>query len=158
MKNLINNEIKWAIGLIEADGYIGFYHNGNKKWIITLKVSLNSYNIKTIYKLKRIIGYGSIHKSKNMVTWKITNKETIKNHILPILSQFNFRGLKYYQVMYLKDAINIMESSKNTNEKHEILSKLKLESKDCLWRVSPIVFPILNNDINNIIKYNLKKK
>lgn len=159
MSILINNEIKWAIGLIEADGYIGFNHNGNKKWIVTLKVSLSSYNARAVYRLKNIIGYGSISWSKDMVTWKITSRETMKKWIIPMLEEFNFRGGKYYEMKLLKEAINVMESSKSKDEKHEILSKLKVKSKKHLYRVSPIIIPEIKDfrTKDEIIKYNKEK-
>lgn len=170
MSILINNEIKWAIGLIEADGYIGFNHNGNKKWIVTLKVSLSSYNARAVYKLKKIIGHGSISWSNGMVTWKITNKQTMKKWIIPLLEEFNFRGSKYYEMKLLKEAINVMESSKSKDEKHEILSKLKVESKKRLYRITPIMMPEIKVSellsmlarepydlIEEIIKYNKEK-
>ena len=46
---LNNNKMNWAIGLVEAEGYIGFNHNQNKKWIIVLKVSMKQNNAKAIY-------------------------------------------------------------------------------------------------------------
>ena len=141
----ITNEEKWVIGLIEADGYIGFNHNGNKKWIVMLKVSLNKYNARAIYKLKKIIGYGKIHKSGDMITWKITKRDIIKNKIIPMLEKF---GSQYYDMEYLKDAIEILESSKNINEKHEMLIKLKILSKNNSLRISKVVFSSIKNDIS----------
>lgn len=141
----ITNEEKWVIGLIEADGYIGFNHNGNKKWIVMLKVSLNKYNARAIYKLKKIMGYGKIHKSGDMIIWKITKRDIIKNKIIPMLEKFNFRGSKYYDMEYLKDAIEILESSKNINEKHEMLIKLKILSKNNSLRISKVVFSSIKN-------------
>lgn len=148
MSKLINNEIKWAIGLIEADGYIGFNHNRNKKWIVTLKVSLNTYNARAIYKLKKIFGHGKIHWSKGMVTWKITKIDTMKNVIIPILEEFNFRGSMYYEMILLKEAINVMDSLKSKDEKHEILTRLKILSKNKIYRVSPIFIPELLNSVD----------
>jgi len=152
-----SNEIKWAIGLIEADGYIGFNHNGNKKWIVTLKVSLNSYNARAVYKLKNIFGLGKIHWSKEMVTWKITRRDTIKNKIIPILEEFEFRGSKYYEFILLKKAINVMESFKSKDEKHEILTRLKILSKTNTYRVSPVLIPKIKENNEMIKKYNNEK-
>lgn len=157
MSKLINNEIKWAIGLIEADGYIGFNNNVNKKWIVTLKVSLSSYNVRAIYRLKKIFGHGKIHSSKGMVTWKITKRETMKKVIIPILEEFNFRGSKYYEMVLLKEAINVMDSLKSREDKHEILTRLKILSKTKLYRVSPILIPDVVKSEEMKKKYNNEK-
>ena len=86
---IINNNIYWAIGLLESDGYIGFNLNNKNTWLFIIKVSLKSYNIRAIYKLKNIFGIGKIHKSADdMITWKVTRFDQIKTIMLPLLEKY----------------------------------------------------------------------
>lgn len=128
MKNLISNSHKWAIGLIEAEGYIGFNINSlNKKtWTFILKVSMKKNNARAIYKLKSIFGVGRIHRSSDgMITYKITNRVNLRSVIMPILDIYPFRGKKYYDYILFKKALDIAESGCTQDEKHVLLLNLK---------------------------------
>lgn len=123
----INNDKKWAIGLIEGEGYIGFNRNNHMStWVFQIKVSMKSYNIKSIYKLKHVFGIGKIHKDKaGMCTWKVTRFDQIKNIIIPVLEQYQLRGIKAYELIIIKEAMSIYESSQSGSEKTIKLTHLK---------------------------------
>lgn len=141
MKINITNSHLWAIGLIEAEGYIGFNLNSFKKktWIFTLKVSMKNNNARAIYKLKTILGIGKIHRSvDNMITYKITNREKLKSIIIPLLDTYPLRGKKYYDFIYLKKALNIVELNISQDNKHILLLELKENWNLDKRRISPI--------------------
>lgn len=134
MNNLISNQHKWAIGLIEAEGYIGFNLNSpiEKTWTIILKVSMENNNARAIYKLKSIFGVGKVHRSSDgMITYKIVDRTKLKSVIIPVLEIYPFRGKKYYDYLLFKKALDIVESNLNQSEKHELLLKLKED-----WRLN----------------------
>jgi len=125
-----NNQILWAIGLLESDGYIGFNLVKNSTYLFTVKVSLKSYNIRAIYKLKKIFGIGKIHKSSDgMVTWKVTRFAQIKTIMLPLLELYELRGIKAYEVIIMREAVSLYESDTSWEEKKILLTELKLKSQ-----------------------------
>ena len=128
--NKISPDIQWALGLIETDGYIGYnLNNGKHGWLFIVKVSLKSYNARSIYKLKSIFGIGKIHRdSEDMVTWKVTRFDQIKEIMLPIFEQYELRGIKAHEVAIMREALNIYESNITREEKTVILKELKSKS------------------------------
>lgn len=139
MNNLISNPLKWAIGLIEAEGYIGFNLNSpvKKTWTIILKVSMKKNNARAIYKLKSIFGVGKVHRSSDgMITYKVTDRTKLKSVILPIFEIYPFRGKKYYDYLIFKKALDIVESNLTQGEKHELLLKLKEDGRLSKRRIS----------------------
>lgn len=147
---VISDAIKWAIGLIEAEGYIGFNLNSakDKKWIVILKVTMKLNNARAVYKLKSIFGVGQIHRSKDgFITWKLTDSKKFKNSIVPILDTYPFRGKKYFEFLYVKEALDILASDRHKDEKHELLMNLKTRCKLDKQRVTPIYqLPSFLND------------
>ena len=126
----LDNKINWAIGLLDAEGYIGFNKNGNKKWVTVIKVSMKNTNARAIYKLKDIFKVGNIYKSKDgVITYKLTNKNKFLNHLKPILEKYPLQTCKYFEYLKLLEAINILNSNDNTDIKHNKLLLLKEEVK-----------------------------
>ena len=154
----LTNKHFWAIGLIEADGYIGFNNNRSNLWSLTIKISLKNYNARAIYKLKSIFKVGKIFRSKDgMITYKISDRLKIKNFILPIFKLYSFRGTKYHDYLYFLEALNIMETIDNTELKHLKLTELKssLNSLDPYHKkINPIFDNFPNLDIE-FIKNNI---
>ena len=152
----LNNKILWAIGLLESDGYIGFNLVKKNTCIFTVKVSLKSYNMRAIYKLKKIFGIGKIHKSSDgMVTWKVTRFDQIKTIMLPLLEQYELRGLKAYEVIIMREAVSLYESDISGKEKTILLTELKLKSqslsKNQKNNISPFWHQKLNLNIDESI-------
>lgn len=151
MLNNINNDYHWALGLIEADGYIGFNCQNPKSpssvkkiYTFQVKVSLKNYNSRAVYRIKSIFSVGKIHKSSDgMITWKVSNTDILINKVFPIFDTYPFKGKKYFDLVATKEAIVLYKSDRTWQEKHEILSILK-ESITCeLRNISPIWYPYL---------------
>ncbi len=149
----LNNKILWAIGLLESDGYIGFNLVKKNTYIFTVKVSLKSYNMRAIYKLKNLFGIGKIHKSSDgMVTWKVTRFDQIKTIMLPLFILYEFRGLKAYDVIIMREAVSLYESDISVEEKTILLTELKLKrSKNQKNNISPFWHQKLNLNIDESI-------
>jgi hypothetical protein len=87
---------------------------------------MKNNNARAIYKLKTILGIGKIHRSvDNIITYKITNCEKLKSIIIPLLDTYPLRGKKYYDFIYLKKALNIVELNISQDNKHILLLELK---------------------------------
>lgn len=158
------------MGLIEAEGYIGFNVNSGKdtdkeKWIFTIKVAMHKINARAIYKLKGILGCGKVHVDKaGMCVYKITDSTVIKERILPLLDQCPPRGVKNYEYEILKKGLIVMQDADlNRSEKLNQMRALKEESKKVI-EVSPIVSSKIEDQskeakdvIDNISVDHLKK-
>ena len=146
----LNNKILWAIGLLESEGYIGFNLVKINTCLFTVKVSLKSYNMRAIYKLKKIFGIGKIHKSSDgMVTWKVTRFDQIKTIMLPLLEKYELRSLKAYEVIIMRKALSLYESDISGEEKRILLTELKLKNQKN--NISPFWHQKLNLNIDESI-------
>lgn len=138
----ITNEQKWAVGLIEAEGNIGINDPTptGSKWEFKVKVAMKNTNMRAVYKIKKIIGAGRIHRERNgMVAWVITDREKIKEYIYPLLDNYPFRGVKYYEYQILKEGMHIAEEKKITAEvRRDKLIALKEKAKEVI-EVTPII-------------------
>lgn len=132
----------WAVGLIEAEGYIGFNSQGKNSttWVFTIKVAMLNNNRRAVHKLKSIMKAGKIHEdNSNMVVWKINDRKKIIAFIIPLLEIFPPRGVKYYDYVIFKEALIVADDTNlTTEEKHQKLTELKEKSK-IIKEVSPIV-------------------
>jgi hypothetical protein len=85
-------------------------------------------NQRAVYRLKDILSVGKVEgpDSEGMVSYKVTNRQLFKSHILPLLEKYPFRGIKYKDLELFKEALAVAENPALTQgEKHEILLKLK---------------------------------
>lgn len=151
----ITDQQKWFLGLLESDGYIGFNKNGHYKWVFSIKISLNDYNSVAINKCKKILGIGKIHRSGNMITWKVNRIDHIINYILPLIEKYPLRGIKHYQVDYLLKGLEIWNNNNlSKNIKNDKLTLLKEKSKLDSRTVSPLFLSYIN--YNEVYRANFK--
>lgn len=141
----INKKRLWALGLIEAEGYIGFNVNSGKgtdkeKWLFTIKVAMHRRNSRAVYRLKEIYGVGKIHVDKfGMCVYKITDSNILRNVIVPILDENPPRGVKYHEYIIFKKGLDVMKD--DTLTRPEKLSKMRVlkEESHKIIEISPIV-------------------
>ncbi len=127
----ITNNLKWAIGLIEAEGYIGFNNNSLLKWVIVLKVSMKNNNSQAIYKLKKLLKAGSIsHSEDGMLTYQLRNTTKFLTHIKPILDAYPFKSSKYYEYLLTLEAIKFLQSDYSVLQKDNLLTELKIKLQE----------------------------
>lgn len=136
----INSEQKWAIGVIDGDGHIGLeWTNKEKtKWVPVLKVTLDTYNSRAIYKLKKILGIGKITYSGSTITYRVRSKALWHSVLIPLFSQFHLRSMKYAAVLNIKKALYIAQVEKATPKKI-------LELQQSLNRKTDQISPIWGN-------------
>lgn len=131
------SELKWAIGLIDGDGHIGLeWSNKEKtKWVPVLKLTLHKYNSRAVYRLKKILGVGSVTYSKTWVTYRVRSKKLWGSVLIPLFEQFNLRSMKYATVIVVKEALHMAKKHCATPEKIQELQKLINRKTD---QISPI--------------------
>ena len=144
----INNEQKWAVGIIDGDGHIGLeWTNKEKmKWVPVLKVTLHRYNARAIYRLKRIFKIGKVTYSGNTITYRVRSKGLWRSVLIPLFGEFHLRSMKYGAVLVIKKALCMAQVGNATPEK-----LLKLQQS--LNRKTDQISPIWRNgtDLKNIL-------
>lgn len=143
----------WLVGFTDGDGCFNIYINEkNKKVSLTFKLDQSIYNIRILYKIKKLLGYGKIKKYKNMRSLVIRDKIVLENLIIPIFDKYPLLTSKHYDYMLFKEALNIWNNNLLTQtEKIDqlIIIKNKKISSDY---ISPALLNVTNG-LNEINKY-----
>jgi ubiquinol-cytochrome c reductase cytochrome b subunit len=98
----------YLVGLFEGEGY--FTLTKNDKYITyEIGIELSIKDVQLIFKIKNLLGVGfvSFRKRKNieMVTFRIRNKDHLKNFIFPIFDKYPMFSNKQYDYLRLKNAL-----------------------------------------------------
>jgi hypothetical protein len=131
-EDMISAGQKWATGLVEGNGYIGieWTNSAKTKWVATLKVSLDVYNARAIYKLRQFLKCGQITTSKHVITLRIRNNIHWRDLLLPLWDNFPLRSFKYYDLQCIKRALEVKRDKiLQKAEKLNIIANLKWQLK-----------------------------
>lgn len=126
--NSINFE-EWLVGITDGDGTFNVYTNiKNKKIIFTYKISLYNRNIQLLYKIKSHLGVGSVtqfDKNSNMVDYKIRDKDSLLNTIIPLFDKYPLLTTKRFNYLIFKACL-LISNNKNLSqlEKINLINKL----------------------------------
>ena len=132
-KNGIGNtidskECQWLVGVIDGDGSFGF-HQSNNKWTLYFKIAQNTYNLRLLYHVKRILGCGSVV-SGSEAEFRVRRIEHVIQYIIPIFDKYPLLTSKYYNYdLFKRAAFIIADKNKSTAEKNMQLTHLKQESR-----------------------------
>lgn len=123
----------WLAGMTDKHGSFSFSVNKKKNsiWNCSFKIAQSTYNLKLLYFIKENLQYGSINKNtgKNMAEFRIQDRKTLVNVILPVFIMHPLYSRKHFYFLRWVKALEILENNKYSfNEKNEILTKLKLET------------------------------
>lgn len=142
---------QWLCGMTDGDGSFSILNQGNK-WNLTFKISQNTYNLRVLYYIKKQLGVGkvSIESNRDMASFRIRDRNTLKNIIFPIFDKYPLLTTKYFNYVKFKEAYNILENSKLTQlEKNKLIKDLK-SSIPYESYISPawdkITLPLINSD------------
>jgi hypothetical protein len=129
-------EYAYIVGLFEGDGYFTVTKKG-KYLTYEIGIELSIRDVQLIYKIKKILGVGVVsfrnRKDREMVIFRISNKEHLKNFIFPIFDKYPMFSNKQYDYLRLKNALianiiyfeNLPEytrSTQNINSVESIIS------------------------------------
>jgi hypothetical protein len=110
--NAVDLFFPYLVGLIEGDGYFSITKNG--KYIkFEFGIELNIRDVQLLHKIKKLLGSGVIsfrkRKSLNMivdmVSFRIRDKDTLKNIIIPIFDKYPMYSNKQYDYLRFKEIL-----------------------------------------------------
>jgi LAGLIDADG endonuclease len=122
----------WLGGVTDGEGIFSFSINKKKNsiWNCTFKIAQTTYNLRLLYYIKKNLGYGSVNtkSGKNMAEFRIGDRETLINLIVPLFTQYPLYSTKEFYFSRWVKALHILENTMyTTSEKNTLLTKLKSE-------------------------------
>lgn len=125
---LIKNEKQWfeqwLVGITDGEGTFGFY-NQNGKWNLVYKISLSRYNLRALYYIKTNLGIGTITNDGNKAQIAVRDRNKLNSIIFPIFDKYPLLTSKYFNYMKVKEAFEILTSSKDKLVKDKLLWEIK---------------------------------
>lgn len=98
----------YLVGLFEGDGYFSITKKG-KYLTYELGIELSIRDVQLIYKIKNILGVGTVSFRKRneveMVALRIRDKNHLKNFILPIFDKYPMFSNKQYDYLRFRNAL-----------------------------------------------------
>jgi len=119
--------LQWLVGFTDGDGSFSILRQGDK-WNLTFKISQNSYNLRVLYYIKKQLRVGkvSVESNRNMASFRIRDRKTIGNLIIPIFDKYPLLTTKYFKYDKFKQAYFILENPiLNKIEKNKLLESLR---------------------------------
>ncbi|MBJ6361605.1 LAGLIDADG family homing endonuclease, partial [Paenibacillus sp. MAHUQ-46] len=80
---------QWLVGMTDGDGSFSM-NVQNNYWIFTYKITLSTANLQVLYYIKKYLNCGHItfEHSKCLASYRIRNKELLRNIIFPIFNTY----------------------------------------------------------------------
>jgi len=121
--------LQWFVGFTDGDGSFSIVKSGGT-YRLHFGLGQSYYNIRILYYIKSMLGYGSITKynAKKMAQLRITDRSVLKEIIFPIFEAIPLLTVKHFNYTQFKKAAYILEaSSLTTEEKTNLIDNLRLE-------------------------------
>lgn len=146
MVGKINEKNKWElklVGLTDSDVYSNSFvvNEVNGRYVLTYCIYQPITNIRLLYSLKNILGYGKVLKIENLKLAKfiISDRKVLKEKLFTIFDKYPCLTTKYFFYMRLKKAWYILENKNQTVEqKIEAIENLLNKLLPCDY-VSPAI-------------------
>lgn len=128
----VNTEFRqWLVGVTDGDGTFHFSYSEQApgKWVFYFKIGQSTYNLRMLYHIKKMLGVGEVRVSKTMAEYRVRNKETLLNHIIPLFDQHLLLTSKFYHYQLFKKALLIsMSTELSKQDKYEQLNALRIQT------------------------------
>lgn len=122
----------WLVGVVDGDGTFHFAKTRKNVWTFYFKVGQSNYNLRLLYFIKKILGVGSVNvpnSKDNSAEFRIRDKKTIINVILPIFDKYTLLTSKQFHYQLFRKAILLYsDSTLSFEEKDKQLTLLKSQS------------------------------
>ena len=168
-REAISSDERWAIGVIDGHGHVSMECSNAvlKKWVPCLKVTLHACNARAIYRLKRVLGVGSVTRSGDYINLRVRNLAGWKK-LLILFDKFPLRTDKYYAIEMVKKGLELkrlvqekkvfltyffpgsnacwaarLGQAKDREVVHQCLLNWKLRLKSDCGKPSPVWFSLL---------------
>jgi hypothetical protein len=110
--NKDNKEYEWLVGVTDGEGTFNFAPTSKGDWIFTFKIGQNNSNLRLLYKIKEILGVGSILNLKeNGAEYRIRNIKHINQYIIPLFDKYPLLTRKHFNYIIFKEAIMIFNDT-----------------------------------------------
>lgn len=127
----------WLVGVTDGDGCFSFSVDKKKNsiWNCTFKIGQTTSNYRLLYFIKENLGFGKINSKsgKNMAEFRIRERKTLLNLIVPLFTKFPLYSTKQFYFLQWVKALETLENKKLASaEKNEILTRLKSQTPE-MW-------------------------
>lgn len=127
----------WLVGVTDGDGCFSFSVNKRKNsiWNCTFKIGQSTFNYRLLYFIKKNLGFGKISSKsgKNMAEFRIRDRKTLLNLIVPLFTKYPLYSTKQFYFLQWVKALETLENKNLTSaEKNEILTQLKSQTPE-MW-------------------------
>jgi LAGLIDADG endonuclease len=107
-QRLNSKDLMWFVGFVEADGSFSINKNG-KYAKYEFCIELSKRDVQLIYKIKSMLGIGSItfrtRNKSEMVRLKIASKTDLILTIIPIFDKYNMLTNKHFDFIHFKSCL-----------------------------------------------------
>lgn len=117
----------WLAGFTDGDGCFYFNKREGFHGSCSFVISQATFNLKSLYHIKKQLGYGKIYIGKNMSEFRIGDRKTLVNLIVPLFIQYPLYSTKQFDFLRWVKALEILEGALPYAEKDKILKELRLE-------------------------------
>jgi hypothetical protein len=118
---------RWLVGFTDGDGSFSLVKSGGT-YRLHFCLGQSFYNIRILYYIKSLLGFGSVTKFKEGKTAQfiITDRTVLADIIFPIFDKYPLLTRKYYNYSKFKEAYLILEREDlTTKEKTNLIDVLK---------------------------------
>jgi hypothetical protein len=120
-----DNDLFWLVGLVDGGGSFSF-NKSNNKWTLNFKIGQSVYNLRLLYRVKSVIGVGSVTIKNNDAEFRVWKLDHIIKYVIPIFDKYPLLTSKYYNYKKFKEAANIIsDKTLGTAERDAQLIELK---------------------------------
>jgi Cytochrome C and Quinol oxidase polypeptide I/LAGLIDADG endonuclease len=119
----------WLVGFTDGDGSFVITKSGGY-YRLQYNLSQSIYNLRILYYIKTMLGYGSVTKSvkQSWGNFRITDRKVLNEVIFPIFDKYPLLTSKYYNYLKFKNAHSILEDKNlSTPEKNRMVEELLLK-------------------------------
>jgi LAGLIDADG endonuclease len=93
----------WLAGIIDGDGYLGVTSSGG----LTCEITLHEKDVKTLYFIKRILGYGHVTKRSGVKAYRFRTSKLC--HVIDIIKKVNGKLLTHGKQNQLRKLCNVAQ-------------------------------------------------
>ena len=123
------NDHQWLVGLADGGGSFSF-HKSNNKWTLNFKIGQSVYNLRLLYKVKSLIGVGSVSIQNNDAEFRVWKLDHIIQYVIPVFDKYPLLTSKYYYYSIFKQAAKIIaDKTLGAADKDARLIELKCRMK-----------------------------
>jgi hypothetical protein len=118
---------QWLVGFTDGDGSFSIVKSGGS-YRLHFGLSQSFYNIRILYYIKSVLGYGSVTKYEGdkSAQLRITDRKTLANVIFPIFDKYPLLTSKYFNYLKFKEVYYILERKDlTTKEKNILIENIK---------------------------------